>query len=201
MQWIPAGRPGAGHFLVFNNGGDLFETTPQSYIFEINATNATGAYVNPPAAGYTNWAAPGHDTDKRTKSMSRQITWMYYSMANQGMFSHLDSGMQRLPNGNTLICDSTEGHIFEVTAAGTAVWEYINPVTADGIAAYKRDNWPMYNAVFRAYRFPATHPALASRTLVPQGTINGEQPSYIAAPAISVVFATSCKGFCLLMSM
>ena len=189
-QWIPAGVPGAGHFLVFNNGGDLFETTPQSYIFELNgylnaSTNDTGAYVNPPTAGYYNWPAPGHDTDKRTKSMSRQITWMYYSMANQGMFSHLDSSVQRLPNGNTLICDSTEGHIFEVTATGDAVWEYINPVTEDGISAYKRDNWPMQNAVFRAYRFATNHPALAGRTLIPQSTITGSTPSYISAPTIS----------------
>ena len=189
-QWIPAGMPGAGHFLVFNNGGDLFETTPQSYIFELNgylnaSTNDTGAYVNPPTAGYYNWPAPGHDTDKRTKSMSRQITWMYYSMANQGMFSHLDSSVQRLPNGNTLICDSTEGHIFEVTATGDAVWEYINPVTEDGISAYKRDNWPMQNAVFRAYRFATNHPALAGRTLIPQSTITGSTPSYISAPTIS----------------
>ena len=189
-QWIPAGLPGAGHFLVFNNGGDLFETTPQSYIFEINgylnaATNDTGAYVNPPTAGYNNWTAPGHDTDKRTKSMSRQITWMYYSMANQGMFSHLDSSIQRLPNGNTLVCDSTEGHVFEVTATGEAVWEYINPVTADGILTYKRDAWPMQNALFRAYRYATNHPALINRTLTPQATITGGTPSYISASTIS----------------
>ena len=189
-QWIPAGSPGAGHFLVFNNGGDLFETTPQSYIFEINGylnatTNDTGAYVNPVSAGYYSWAAPGHDTDKRSKSVSRQIVWMYYSMANQGMFSHLDSGVQRLPNGNTLICDSTEGHIFEVTATGEAVWEYISPVTADGITNYKRDAWPMENAVFRACRYATNHPALAGRTLIPGSAISGSAPSYISAPTLS----------------
>jgi len=189
-QWIPAGLPGAGHFLVYNNGGDLFETTPQSYIFEINgylnaSTNDTGAYVNPPTANYYTWSPPGHDTDKQKKSMSRQITWMYYSMANQGMFSHLDSGIQRLPNCNTLVCDSTEGHIFEVTSNGVAVWEYINPVTADGIITYKRDNWPMYNAIFRAYRYDTNHPALAGRTLTAQSTITGSALSYISAPTIS----------------
>ncbi len=193
-QWIPAGVPGAGHFLVYNNGGDLFETTPQSYIFEINgylnaSTNDTGAYVNPPSAGYYIWSPPGHDTDKQKKNMSRQITWMYYSMANQGMFSHLDSGIQRLPNGNTLICDSTEGHIFEVTSSGTnggtVVWEYINPVTANGIITYKRDNWPTYNYVFRAYRYATNHPALAGRTLLAQSTITSNTPSYISAPTIT----------------
>ena len=189
-QWIAEGLPGAGQFLVYNNGGDLFETTPQSYAFQINgylnaSTNDTGAYVNPPTAGYNNWAAPGHDTDKRTKSMSRQITWMYYSMANQGMFSHLDSSVQRLLNGNTLICDSTEGHIFEVTATGDAVWEYINPVSSDGIMTYKRDNWPMYNGLFRAYRFATNYPAFTGRTLTPLSTITGKSPSYISAPSIS----------------
>ena len=193
-QWIPAGCPGAGHFLVYNNGGDLFESTPQSYVFEINgylnaSTNDTGAYVNPPIANYYLWSAPGHDTDKQKKNMSRQITWMYYSMANQGMFSHLDSGIQRLPNGNTLVCDSTEGHIFEVTSSGTnggaVVWEYINPVTTDGITSYKRDSWPAYNYLFRAYRYATNHPALAGRTLLAQSTITGVTPSYISAPTIS----------------
>ena len=189
-HWIPVGCPGAGHFLVFNNGSDLFETTPQSYVFELNgylnaSTNDTGTYVNPPAAGYYNWAAPGHDTDKRTKSMSRQITWMYYSMANQGMFSHLDSGVQRLPNGNTLICDSSEGHLFEVTSTGDVVWEYINPVSADGILSYKRDSWPMQNAVFRAWRYPTNHPALAGRVLAAQATLSGQAPAYLSAPTIA----------------
>jgi phosphodiesterase/alkaline phosphatase D-like protein len=189
-HWIPAGLPGAGHFLVFNNGGDLFETTPQSYVLEINgclnaSSNDTGAYVNPPTAGYTTWSPPGHDTDKKNKLMSRQITWTYYSMANQGMFSHLDSSAQRLANGNTLICDSTEGHIFEVTSAGEAVWEYINPVSTAGIVAYKRDQWPMYNAVFRAWRYAASHPSLSGRTLTPQDTITRQQPAYLSAPLIS----------------
>jgi len=56
--------------------------------------------------------------------MSRQITWMYYSMANQGMFSHLDSSVQRLPNGNTLISDAWNGRIVEVTRQKEKVWEY-----------------------------------------------------------------------------
>jgi len=60
--------------------------------------------VNPPTANYYLWSVPGHDTDKQKKYMSRQITWMYYSMANQGMFSHLDSGIQRLPMATTLVC-------------------------------------------------------------------------------------------------
>jgi len=34
---------------------------------------------------------------------------------------------QRLPNGNTLITESTQGRIFEVTPENEIVWEYYNP--------------------------------------------------------------------------
>ncbi len=190
VSWIPAGLPGAGHFLVFNNGQYLFERTPQSYIFEINpylnaSTNDTGAYVNPPTAGYNRWESPNRDTHKQTKNLSRQVTWMYYSKANQACFSHIGSSAQRLPNGNTLICADTEGHIFEVTSGGEVVWEYISPVSSEGIVKYKRDNWPMFNSVFRAFRIGTNDPALAGRTLVAQDTITGRTPSYVSTPAIS----------------
>ena len=188
-NWIPAGVPGTGHFLVVNNGQELFETTPQSYIFEINgyinsSTNDTGAYVNPPAAGYNTLSPSGHDTDKQKKSMSRQIVSMFYSMANQAFFSPVGGSAQRLPNGNMLVCSTAEGHLFEVTSAGEAVWEYINPVTTNGVAAYLRDTWPLSNPVYRATRIPVTHPALAGRTLTASATIVGGAPVYFSAPTI-----------------
>ena len=34
---------------------------------------------------------------------------------------------QRLPNGNTLIAESSFGRFFEVTTEGEIVWEYVNP--------------------------------------------------------------------------
>ncbi len=193
--WIPPGVPGEGHFLVFNNGQDLFESTPQSYIFEVNgrlnsATNDTSAYVNPPAAGYTIWSAPGHDTDKEKKSISLQVVSIFMSMANQAFFSHIGGSVQRLPNGNLLVCSAAEGHLFEVTPASNVVWEYISPVTTNGIVAYKRDNWPLYNAVYRATRYSATDPALSGRVLIGTNTIAGVTPSYISAPNISGVIRT-----------
>ena len=183
ISWIPAGLPGAGHFLVFNNSQYLFEHTQASYIFEINGyldagTNDTGVYVNPPDADYDAWPAPGPNTDKAPKRMSRQIVWHYASKSSHGMFSHIGSGAQRLPNGNTLICADTEGHIIEVTPDGDAVWEYIYPRTSDGILKFKRDHWPMDNSLFRAYRYQTNDPPLVGRTLTPGDTITGRTPSY-----------------------
>lgn len=182
ISWIEQGLPGAGHFLIFNNGQFLFEHTPQSYIHEINGfldagKNDTGAYVNPPAAGYTKVDPVNRDTHKVTKNASNQIVWTYNTKSNQAFFSHIGGSAQRLPNGNTLICSDTEGHLFEVTSDGTLVWEYINPVTRDGAFATLSDNYPMTNSVFRAYRYAVDNPAFVGRDLTPQGTITGTSPA------------------------
>ena len=178
IQWIDEGLPGAGNLLLFNNAQYLFERMPQSYVFEINpyldaGGNDTGRYVNPPDAGYTVWESDNlRNTHKLPKNLSNQIVWMYGSRSGQNFFSHIGSGAQRLPNGNTLICADTEGHIFEVTADGELVWEYINPVTTDGeIVAEMIDAPPMHNPVFRAFRYSADHPTFKGRTLTPMGSI------------------------------
>lgn len=182
VSWIPTGMPGAGNLLAFNNAQNIFEHTQQSYVLEINgyldaSTNNSGAYVNPPDAGYYSWQ-PGNNTDKSARLLSSQIVWFYYSKASHGMFSHIGSGAQRLVNTNTLVCADTEGHIIEVTPSGEPVWEYINPVTSDGILKYRRDTWPMGNSIFRAFRYTASDPPLAGRTLTPGSTITGRTPSY-----------------------
>ena len=182
VNWIPLGRAGAGHLLLFNNSQNLFEHTQASSVLEVNTImdsggSDTGHYVNPPDAGYTAWQY-GKNTDRATRLLSRQVTWLYYSKASHGMFSHIGGSAQRLANGNTLICSDTEGHIIEVTPTCDVVWEYINPVTSDGILKFKRDNWPMYNSIFRAFRYLATDPPLVGRTLTPGATITGRTPSY-----------------------
>lgn len=193
IQWIKPGLPGEGNFLVFNNGQLLYERTPQSYIFEINpfldsTGTDTGYYVNPPEAGYWVWSSPPR-TQKADKNMSNQIVWIYNSQSNQGFFSHVGSGAHRLPNNNTMICAMTEGHLFEVTYGpgkrSDVVWEYINPVTKQGIKEIIKDHYPSYNAVFRAYRYGPDHPALEGKDLTPKGTITGREPDYITPESMT----------------
>jgi hypothetical protein len=43
-------------------------------------------------------------------------------------FASLMSGANRVPNGNTLICESVGGVIFEVKPDGKIVWKYFNPI-------------------------------------------------------------------------
>lgn len=56
------------------------------------------------------------------------------------------SGMQRLPNGNTLICEGDYGRLFEVTREHETVWEYQNP---HAMAYMGGITW-----IYRAYRAP-----------------------------------------------
>ena len=174
-SWVPSGVPGAGHLMVFNNGQYLYQRTPGSSILEINpfldtTGRDTGKYVNPPAAGYRR-ETYDHDTHNEPRQISKQIIWSYRSVNSHGFFSHIGSSGQRLPNGNTFICSDTEGHFFEVTSDGKLVWEYLNPVTRDGAVKILGDALPMVNSAFRAFRYPADHPAFKDRELTPNGTI------------------------------
>ena len=184
IQWIKPGLPGAGHFMLFNNDENLFELTPQSYIYEINpfldssGTN-TGNFVNPPNAGYRTVNSPNSNLMKVSKNESKQITWKFSSKNNTTFYSTIGGSAQRLPNGNTLICSMNDGHFFEISPLDSfIVWEYINPMTRDGIKGVKVDNYPTYNGVFRAYRYDSTHPALSGHDLTPGPTMTGKTPSY-----------------------
>lgn len=57
-----------------------------------------------------------------------EIVWRYAGSAEQPFDSSIRSAVERLPNGNTLITESNGGRLFEVSAAGRIVWEFINPI-------------------------------------------------------------------------
>jgi len=55
------------------------------------------------------------------------IDWEYRADPPQDFHSATKGGVQRLPNGNTLIVESLHGRVFEVTKDGRVVWEFWNP--------------------------------------------------------------------------
>lgn len=185
IQWIKKGLPGAGNFLVFNNGC----YNPRGFhseILEINPfldakKNNTGNYVNPPEAGY----------NKQTND-SNQIVWSYKSKWLNSFYSSFISGCQRLPNGNTFICSGATGHFFEVTPEGEVVWEYLNPVRGeigDALPIQKDSNHREF-AVYRAQRYGPDYPGLAGRDLKPKGKIT----ELFAGKPLYVVPESARKG-------
>ena len=63
-----------------------------------------------------------------------EIVWEYLDPTGQFYTPYCGSA-QRLPNGNTLICESIKGIFFEVTPNKEVVWKYIQPF------AVPRPNW------------------------------------------------------------
>ncbi|MCH8225884.1 MAG: aryl-sulfate sulfotransferase, partial [Chloroflexi bacterium] len=93
-----------------------------------------------------------------------RIAWDYTGDPPLSFYSSNIGNAERLPNGNTLICEGAPGRIFEVTAAKHIVWEYINPfgiMTGDGIVTSNA------NDVYRAHRYGPDHPALQGKDLDP----------------------------------
>ena len=72
-------------------------------------------------------------------------------------------GAQRLPNGDTLVTEGTNGRIVEVSPRGRVVWDFVNPHQGKEEAGTDPDVTP--NRMFRAYRYAPTAPALAGKGL------------------------------------
>jgi len=69
------------------------------------------------------------------------------------------SSAQRLPNGNTLICEGDKGHIIEVTSDLEVVWEYGVPP--------KDGELSEFGIAYRAYRVPYNWIPKVKSTTIP----------------------------------
>jgi hypothetical protein len=82
-----------------------------------------------------------------------EVVWTYSAreagfaplVDDSKFYSVLVSSAQRLPNGNTLICEGADGRFLEVRPDCQIVWEYISP---------HWDRKTRHNQVYRAYRVP-----------------------------------------------
>lgn len=75
-------------------------------------------------------------------------TWMYAGTPPEAFSSLFCGSARRLPNGNTLIAESTRGRVLEVTTEGQVVWEFTNPKRAG-------NNKALVAAIFDLVRLPA----------------------------------------------
>jgi hypothetical protein len=128
---IPEGLPGAGNMLVFDNGG------------------ASGyGFANPAAPSGVGALGRGSSRVVEFDPVSLETVWTYAMPGRESFkfFSHYISAAQRLANGNTMITEGADGRVFEVTADGEIVWEYVSP--------YFVDRETPSNSVYRAYRLP-----------------------------------------------
>ena len=106
-SWIKPGLPGAGDILVFNNGAGRPGTDYSSVDQFTPPVNANGTYNLAPGGAY----GPASET------------WTYTATPPTSFYADHISGAQRLPDGNTLICNGVTGKIFEVSPGGSTLWQ------------------------------------------------------------------------------
>lgn len=75
-----------------------------------------------------------------------RIVWEYRDPEPKNFYTLTRGTCQRLPNGNTLIAESNEGRVIEVTPAGGIVWEFLTP---------HRDRRGHAANIIRMKRYPA----------------------------------------------
>ncbi len=95
------------------------------------------------------------------------IAWAYRGDPPISFHSPNISSADRLPNGNTFICEGAPGRAFEVTPAGEIVWEYVNPFFAPGGGVAGGSPGDATNSMFRAHRYGPEQSALRGRDLDP----------------------------------
>jgi len=111
VNWIPEGYPGAGNLILFNNG----YSNNQSAVFEIaTPIDENGNYYiedgQPFGPSTTTWQAPSTSFN-----------------------TDVQGGAFRLPNGNTMVTEADDAHIFEISEDGDILWQF-NPNDIDMIA-------------------------------------------------------------------
>jgi len=173
-QWIEPNCPGEGNVLIFNNG---LRRLPEGY---------TDWRDLPPYEVGLDWGYSSVDEiiplidvngtyvlESDRAYDPHELLWTYVAPTPTDLFAEAVSGCQRLPNGNTLICDGTSGVLFEVTLEGEKVWEYVCPVTGDG-PINQGDPIPLdhrahaMNAIFKVHRYDPNYPGLVDKDLTPK---------------------------------
>jgi hypothetical protein len=124
---------------------------------------------------FDNGTYRGHSIVREIAPVSGEIVWQYEDSTR--FFSPFRSGNQRLPNGNTLICECDAGHLFEVTPEKELVWDFWSPFVGQG---------PQHlgKRIHRATRYPQemVDPVLRSRTdaIVAEVDRNGQRITTVA---------------------
>ena len=153
VQWISEGLKDAGKLIIFNNGQ--------------NRGYSSIDIIDPPVNSNNNYFLNNNTFGPDSAE------WIYTAPVPTDFYSSFISGVQRLPNGNTLICDGAYGNFFEIDSTETIVWQYINPISSNGpltqgvsIPLLNNGNGTI-NSTFRCERYLPTFSAFTGKDMTP----------------------------------
>ena len=139
VRWTKNGQ----QLMVFNNNFSAGKSAVQIWTPPLNGYNYTIENNEPFGPDFFDW-----------------------EFSENGFFSKNMSGAQELENGNILICEADDGHLFEFTKEKELVWEYINPVNQNGFPV-SQGGTPLFNDLFRATKYTEDYPAFIGKDLTP----------------------------------
>ena len=142
-HWIKAGLPGAGKIMLFNNGLERGGENEYSSVIIIDPPKNEKGYL----------------LERELAFGPVSPEWVYED--RQTFFSRNVSSAQRLPNGNTLICEGAQGRFFEIDVNKQTVWQFVNPVSGNGRQADEKDK----NTVFRCVYYEKNYSGFNGKRL------------------------------------
>ncbi len=153
FHMIPKGLPGEGNLMVFDNGGWGGYGTP-----------------NPSSPIGIKHALRDYSRVLEFNPVTLEVVWkltpkeLGHAIPTDAskFYSPYVSSAQRLPNGNTLVTEGSDGRLIEVTPDHEIVWEWISPYYTHN------EKGPRNNMIYRAYRYPYSY--------VPQEPVPAEVP-------------------------
>ncbi len=151
-SWIPDGFPGAGNLIAFIN--TIVDTSEADTTEEEEGIGRT-------QPGTTGWGTSNsaiYEVSPQLKGTHNYESgellapiWSFEEISSAYM-----SGVQRLPNGNTFICEAANSRFLEVSQDGMVVWEYkAEPAQPAQDSGFVRNRFG--NITPRATKYGAAH--------------------------------------------
>jgi len=161
-EWIPNGYRDGGKIMMYNNG-DFWDEIPSKITMFDPAIDASGNYTLPSAGN---------------AFLPTSESWEYnmdLDIVQPDFISDILSGVYRLENGNTLICNgSIHGYFIELDSNDNIVWEYFSPAGSHndhGSFLTQGDEWAtgldFRTDVFRAIRYIPNYIGFTGKDLTP----------------------------------
>jgi hypothetical protein len=82
--------------------------------------------------------------------LTLEVTWQFKA---PWFYSLSQSHAQRLPNGNTLITEAEDGHVFEITRNGYIVWEYYHTDKQGPTNYVVEEKWGKRQEIYKMERY------------------------------------------------
>jgi hypothetical protein len=93
-----------------------------------------------------------------------EVVWEYIDPGHL-MFTNFCGSAQRLPNGNTLMCESRTGTFYEVTYDKDIVWKYQSPFVIQRPEIW---GWKELRLIFQAHRYGEDFEGFKGKDLDPE---------------------------------